>query len=270
MYFALLLIWRHHGNDVNGESWLVTWHSGWPILLAIMSLQYSSFTKKIWDCLDITLSQTQVFFFCVSADALRVRLAVDLFAKKLKSERRHSRKGDFHKGTYFRVVCSIPKGEQCKHPETEFRHWLLADFNEIHSQFDCRRTKLVICQRNYASVTSNHMPRTIFSTRTMFCLWGRMKRPKEFYDGAVLVVTSSYGPRTAWHGCTLMVWSNNLQDSTWTPCHARTGAIGFRTGICNIFSYPRGPVRCPYVSVRVPHDTLGNWHNQNLQKSHRG
>ena len=34
-------------------------------------------------------------------------------------------------------------------------------------------------------------------------------RKQKFYAGAVLVVTSGYGPPTVWHGCPLMVWSNN-------------------------------------------------------------
>ena len=47
------------------------------------------------------------------------------------------------------------------------------------------------------------------------------------------MVTSGYGPHTAWHDCTLMVWSNNSQDSAWIPCDAREGvarAYGTHTG----------------------------------------
>ena len=62
------------------------------------------------------------------------------------------------------------------------------------------------------------------------------------------MVTSACGPRTAWHGCTLMVWSKNSQDSTRTPCGALTGVVrtphgNLRTGH---FSYPTGPVWGPW------------------------
>ena len=67
-----------------------------------------------------------------------------------------------------------------------------------------------------------------------------MRRPLEFYVGAVFVVTSGYGIRTAWYACTLMVWSNNSHD-------------GPRTGIFNVFHVLRGragPARVPYGQVR--------------------
>ena len=51
--------------------------------------------------------------------------------------------------------------------------------------------------------------------------------------------------RTVWHGCTLMVWSNNSQDSTGTPCGARTGIVRAPHGNLPCFSYPTGPVRDP-------------------------
>ena len=94
-----------------------------------------------------------------------------------------------------------------------------------------------------ASVTSNHCPRTIFITRTISCpLQGRVKRPQEFYVGAVhhvLVITSSYGPvRTSWHDCTLMVWSNHSHDSTVTPWDARTGVVRATNWNLQCFSYP--------------------------------
>ena len=50
--------------------------------------------------------------------------------------------------------------------------------------------------------------------------------------GAVLMVTSGYGHRTAWHGCILMVWLNNS--------HVRAPY-----GNLQCFSYPTGPVRGP-------------------------
>ena len=66
---------------------------------------------------------------------------------------------------------------------------------------------------------------TWFCIRMIYCWWGLMKRPWEFYAGAIVVVTSGYEPRTVWHDCTLMVWPNNSQDSTWTLCDANTGIV---------------------------------------------
>ena len=85
----------------------------------------------------------------------------------------------------------------------------------------------------------------IFISRTISCPQGRVKRPQEFYVGAVLVVTSGYGPRTAWQGCILMVWLNNSHDSTGTPCGARTGIVRAPYGNFQCFSYPTGPVQDP-------------------------
>ena len=59
------------------------------------------------------------------------------------------------------------------------------------------------------------------------------------------MVTSGYGPRTARHGCILMVWLNNSQDSTGTPCDAHTGIVRAPHGNLQCFSYPTGPVRGP-------------------------
>ena len=42
-----------------------------------------------------------------------------------------------------------------------------------------------------------------------------------------------------------MVWSNNSQDSTGTPCGARTGIVRAPHGNLPCFSYPTGPVRDP-------------------------
>ena len=72
------------------------------------------------------------------------------------------------------------------------------------------------------------------------------KAEYEFYAVAVPVVTSGYGPHTAWHVCTLMVWSNNSQDSTWTPCDARVDALRDPHGNPQCVSYLTGPVRGPY------------------------
>ena len=78
------------------------------------------------------------------------------------------------------------------------------------------------------------------------------------------MITSGYGPRTAWHVCIHMVWLNDSQDSTGTPCDASTGTHGARTGIVRAphgnlqcFSYPTGPVQGPCATrkgaVRRPY-----------------
>ena len=97
----------------------------------------------------------------------------------------------------------------------------------------------------YASVTSNHVPRTIFVTRMIFACKAEWSARRNFYVDAVLVVTSGYGPRTAQHSCTLMVWSNDSQDSTGVPYDARTGTVRAPQGNLQCFSYPMGPVRGP-------------------------
>ena len=69
--------------------------------------------------------------------------------------------------------------------------------------------------------------------------------------------------RTAWYGCTLMVWSNNSQDSTWTPCDARTRIVRVLHWNLQCFSYPVGLVRGPCGTrkgaVRHPY-----WHVRKL------
>ena len=54
---------------------------------------------------------------------------------------------------------------------------------------------------------------------------------------------------TAWHGCALMVWSINSQDSTGTPCDARVGISWAPYENLQCFSYPTGPVRGPCAGV---------------------
>ena len=60
------------------------------------------------------------------------------------------------------------------------------------------------------------------------------------------MVTPGYGPRTAWHGCTLMVWSNNSQDSTGSPCDARTGIVRPPHILRDPYGARTGPARVPY------------------------
>ena len=73
-----------------------------------------------------------------------------------------------------------------------------------------------------ASVTSNHGPRTIFSTRT-------------------------------WR-CTVMAWWNNSQDSTWTLCDARSDVARAPHGNFQCFHIPcgihKGAARHPYGHVK--------------------
>ena len=66
------------------------------------------------------------------------------------------------------------------------------------------------------------------------------------------MVTSEYVSRTAWHGCTLMLWSNNSQDSTWTPCDACAGVVRAPHGNLRYFSYPTGPARDPQRCLTAP------------------
>ena len=71
-----------------------------------------------------------------------------------------------------------------------------------------------------------------------------------------------------------MVWSNDSQDSTWTPYDACTGVVVAPLGNFQWFSYLLRPVRARAGPARLPHktytDMLGYWHNQNLQKSCTG
>ena len=56
------------------------------------------------------------------------------------------------------------------------------------------------------------------------------------------MVTSGYGPRTAWHGCTILVWSNNSQVSTGSPRAMPVRATyGTHKGIFNVFHVLRDP-----------------------------
>ena len=90
------------------------------------------------------------------------------------------------------------------------------------------------------------------------------------------------GPvRQAWHGCSLTVWLNNSQDSTWTPCDAHAGSarespmffISYRTHMgpvqdlqgvpcvqtckaINTIKICKNPARASYVAVRGPYGPL--------------
>ena len=83
-------------------------------------------------------------------------------------------------------------------------------------------------------------------------------RKADFYVGAVSVVTSGYGPRTAWDGCILMFGLNSSQDSTGkpTPCDARAGIVRPRTGIFNVFHILRDPYWARAWPARVPYGAL--------------
>ena len=74
-------------------------------------------------------------------------------------------------------------------------------------------------------------------------------RPSEAPAG-ILCGCCSHGhfrlrPHTAWHGCILVVWMNNSQDSTGTPCDAHTGIIWAPHGNLRCFSFPMGPIQGP-------------------------
>ena len=71
------------------------------------------------------------------------------------------------------------------------------------------------------------------------------------------MVTLGYGTCTIWHDCTLMVWSNNSQDSMGTRAGPVRASYGPRTEIFNAFHILRDPcgtrkgaVRQPYGHVR--------------------
>ena len=88
------------------------------------------------------------------------------------------------------------------------------------------------------------------------------------------MVTLGYGPRTVWHGCTLMVWSNDSQDSTGTPCGARTGIVRAPHGNLRCYTYPTGPVRGPCGTlkgvVRQPYGHVKEFTQSELAKLPHG
>ena len=66
------------------------------------------------------------------------------------------------------------------------------------------------------------------------------------------MVTSVYGPRMAWHGCTVMVWSNNSHESTWPPCDARTDVVRAQHGnLQTRMGLTRGLQGCRTAPVRT-------------------
>ena len=115
-------------------------------------------------------------------------------------------------------------------------------------------SKLRLCSANqrpgYASITSNRGPRTILSPFD-FLPVRPCEAPVGILRRAVLVVTSGYGPRTAWRSCIFMVWLNNSQDSTGTPCDARAGVVRDPHWNLQCFSYPTGPVQDPCVTRKI-------------------
>ena len=88
------------------------------------------------------------------------------------------------------------------------------------------------------------------------------------------MVTLGYGPRTIYHDCTLMVWSNNSQDSMGTLCGAHTGIVQAPHGNLQCFSYPTGPVRGPCGTrkgaVRQPYGHVRELTQPELAKHPRG
>ena len=82
---------------------------------------------------------------------------------------------------------------------------------------------------------SHIQPRAPFNFSTVRFLSRKAER------SALRDFTLSWSHQANWHSCTLMVWSNNRQDSPWTPCRCRTGPV--RNPQC--FSYPTGSARGP-------------------------
>ena len=80
--------------------------------------------------------------------------------------------------------------------------------------------------------------------------------------------------RTIWHDCTLMVWSNDSQDSMGTPCGARTGIVRALHGNLQCSSYPTGPVRGPCGThkgaVRQPYGHVRKLTQRELSKLPHG
>ena len=67
------------------------------------------------------------------------------------------------------------------------------------------------------------------------------------------MVTSSCGPRTVWHGCTLLVWSNNSSH-------------GPRMGIFNVFHILRDPCGTRKGAVRQPYGHVREFTQPELAK----
>ena len=74
------------------------------------------------------------------------------------------------------------------------------------------------------------------------------------------------------HGCIHMVWFNNFQDSTGTPCNARTGIIQTPHGNLQCFSHSTGPVRGPCMirkgAVWCPYGHIRELTQPDLEKIH--
>ena len=83
------------------------------------------------------------------------------------------------------------------------------------------------------SVISNHGPRTILAPVRFLSCEAEWSARGDF--------TLSWSHQVIWHSCTPGVWSNNWQDSTWTPCTRRTDPARESP----VFSYPTGSVRGP-------------------------
>ena len=91
----------------------------------------------------------------------------------------------------------------------------------------------------HASVTSNHGPRTILSPVRLLARKAEWIARRNFTS--VLFWLSH---QAACHDCARMVWSNNSQDSTGSPCDARAGIAPAPYGIFNIFHIL--PLRSPH------------------------
>ena len=82
------------------------------------------------------------------------------------------------------------------------------------------------------------------------------------------------GPVRLRHVCILMVWLNNSQDSTGTPCGRRADAVRAQHGNLQCFLYPTGPVRGPCATckgaVRRPYGHVRELTQPKLAKIRHG
>ena len=79
---------------------------------------------------------------------------------------------------------------------------------------------------------------------------------RNFTPRVVIMVTSGYGPRTAWHGCTLMFWSNNSHDLHGPRAVPVRASYRPRTGISNVLHILRDPYGARAGPARVPYGAL--------------
>ena len=126
----------------------------------------------------------------------------------------------------------------------------------------------------HASVTSNHGPQTIFSTRTISCRKAEWSAHRNFTPVLFLWSHQATGPIRL--DMAVHLWFDRIvhripHGPSAMPVWA---SYGPRMGISNVFHILREPYGACAGTARVPYgtitDTWGNWHNQNLQKKRTG